>query len=39
VARQASSRGGTVRCALEGDRVRLDGGCVFYLEGEAELPS
>ena len=35
VARQASRRGGTVRCALEGDRVRLEGGCVFYLEGEA----
>ena len=37
VARQASRRGGTVRCALEGDRVRLEGGCVFYLEGEAEF--
>jgi PhzF family phenazine biosynthesis protein len=37
VARQASSRGGTVRCGLEGDRVRLEGGCVFYLEGEAEF--
>lgn len=35
VARQASRRGGTVRCAVEGDRVRLEGGCVFYLEGEA----
>jgi PhzF family phenazine biosynthesis protein len=38
VARQASSRGGTVRCALDGDRVRLEGGCVFYVEGEAEFP-
>ena len=37
LARQASSRGGTVRCALEGERVRLEGGCVFYLEGEAEF--
>jgi PhzF family phenazine biosynthesis protein len=36
VARQASARGGTVRCTLEGVRVRLEGGCVFYLEGEAE---
>jgi len=37
VARQASRRGGTVRCAVEGDRVRLEGRCVFYLEGEAEF--
>jgi PhzF family phenazine biosynthesis protein len=38
VARQASQRGGTVRCAVEGNRVRLEGGCVFYLEGEVALP-
>jgi PhzF family phenazine biosynthesis protein len=37
VARQASRRGGMVRCALEGNRVRLEGGCVFYMEGEAEV--
>lgn len=37
VARQASRRGGTVRCALAGDRVRLEGGCVFYLEGSVEI--
>ena len=37
VARQASRRGGTVRCALEGDRVRLEGGCVFYLEGSVDI--
>ena len=37
VARQASRRGGTVRCALVGNRVRLEGACVFYLEGEAEF--
>jgi len=37
VARQASRRGGTVRCAVMGDRVRLEGRCVFYLEGEAEF--
>jgi PhzF family phenazine biosynthesis protein len=37
VARQASLRGGTVRCRLRGLRVELEGGCVFYLEGFAEL--
>ena len=37
VARQASRRGGTVRCAVQGDRIRLEGSCVFYLEGEAEF--
>jgi len=37
VARQASARGGTVHCRLRGARVELEGGCVFYLEGEAEL--
>jgi len=38
VARQASRRGGTVRCAVQGGRVRLEGGCVFYLQGEVVLP-
>ena len=37
VARQASSRGGTVHCALRGERVSLEGSCVFYLEGEVEF--
>lgn len=37
VARQASRRGGTVRCALNGERIMLEGGCVFYLEGEVEF--
>ncbi len=37
VARQASHRGGTVRCAVQGERVSLEGGCVFYLEGEVEF--
>src|SRR5690606_16523452 len=37
VARQASRRGGTVHCALVGDRVRLEGGCVFYMEGSVEI--
>ena len=34
---QASTRGGEVICRLLGDRVDLEGGCVFYLEGEAEI--
>jgi PhzF family phenazine biosynthesis protein len=34
---QASKRGGEVICRLVGDRVELEGGCVFYLEGEAEI--
>lgn len=32
---QASSRGGEIVCRLNGDRVELEGACVFYLEGEA----
>lgn len=34
---QASRRGGEIVCRLVGDRVELEGGCVFYLEGEIEL--
>lgn len=34
---QASRRGGELRCRLLGERVELEGSCVFYLEGEAEL--
>jgi PhzF family phenazine biosynthesis protein len=34
---QASRRGGEVGCTLAGDRVELEGSCVFYLEGEAEI--
>jgi PhzF family phenazine biosynthesis protein len=34
---QASPRGGEVRCRLVGDRVELEGACVFYLEGEVEI--
>ena len=34
---QASQRGGEVICRLAGDRVELQGTCVFYLEGEAEI--
>jgi PhzF family phenazine biosynthesis protein len=33
---QASPRGGALTCRLAGDRVELEGACVFYLEGEAE---
>lgn len=33
---QASARGGELRCCLVGDRVELEGSCVFYLEGMAE---
>jgi PhzF family phenazine biosynthesis protein len=34
---QASKRGGEVICRLARDRVELEGACVFYLEGEAEI--
>ena len=34
---QASRRGGEVTCRLKGNRVELEGTCVFYLEGEAEI--
>jgi PhzF family phenazine biosynthesis protein len=34
---QASRRGGEVICRLVGDRVELEGCCVFYMEGEAEV--
>ena len=34
---QASRRGGALTCRLAGERVELEGQCVFYLEGEAEF--
>jgi len=34
---QASRRGGEIVCRLLADRVELEGGCVFYLEGEVEF--
>jgi predicted PhzF superfamily epimerase YddE/YHI9 len=34
---QASPRGGEVTCRLAGERVELEGTCVFYLEGEVEI--
>jgi PhzF family phenazine biosynthesis protein len=36
---QASRRGGEVLCRLRGDRVELEGACVFYLEGAVDLAS
>jgi predicted PhzF superfamily epimerase YddE/YHI9 len=33
---QASPRGGEMMCRLAGDRVELEGACVFYFEGEAQ---
>lgn len=37
--RQISSRGGEVRCEVVGDRVRLSGTCVQYLQGTIEVPA
>jgi PhzF family phenazine biosynthesis protein len=34
---QASRRGGEIVCRLVGDRVEMEGACVFYLEGEVEF--
>jgi PhzF family phenazine biosynthesis protein len=34
---QASRRGGEIVCRLVGDRVKLEGACVFYLEGQVEI--
>jgi len=34
---QASRRGGEIICRLARDRVELEGSCIFYLEGEAEI--
>jgi PhzF family phenazine biosynthesis protein len=36
-AHQASRRGGEMICRVKGDRVELEGACVFYMEGEATL--
>jgi PhzF family phenazine biosynthesis protein len=33
---QASRRGGEIVCRLNGDRVEMEGACIFYLEGEVE---
>ncbi len=34
---QASPRGGEVVCRVAGDRVELEGTCVFFLEGTADV--
>ena len=34
---QASARGGELLCRLVGDRVEMEGSCVFYLEGEVQF--
>ncbi|MBD2748659.1 PhzF family phenazine biosynthesis protein [Microvirga sp. BT688] len=34
---QASRRGGEIVCRLVGNRVELEGACVFYLEGTVEF--
>lgn len=34
---QASARGGELTCRLLGERVELEGSCVFYLEGQVEI--
>src|SRR5690606_31564879 len=34
---QASKRGGTLYCRLDGERVRMAGSCVPYLEGSVTL--
>jgi PhzF family phenazine biosynthesis protein len=34
---QASRRGGEIVCRVVGDRVELQGSCVFSLEGEVEI--
>jgi PhzF family phenazine biosynthesis protein len=34
---QASQRGGEIACRLAGERVALEGTCVFYMEGVAEI--
>ena len=34
---QASRRGGELTCRVRGARVELEGSCVFYLEGQADI--
>jgi PhzF family phenazine biosynthesis protein len=36
---QASRRGGVVNCRIAGERIELEGACVFYSEGEAQIES
>jgi hypothetical protein len=34
---QASPRGGELVCRWNDDRVELEGSCIFYMEGTAEI--
>jgi PhzF family phenazine biosynthesis protein len=34
---QASRRGGELTCRVRGERVELEGSCMFYLEGQADI--
>lgn len=34
---QASARGGEMVCRVRGERVELEGACIFYMEGQAEV--
>jgi PhzF family phenazine biosynthesis protein len=34
---QASPRGGEILCRVAGERIELEGPCVFYMEGEVEI--
>lgn len=36
---QASARGGEIHCRVQGERVLLQGQCVFFLEGTVTLPA
>jgi len=38
IAKQVSSRGGVLRCRLDGDRVYITGNAVKYMEGTLYLP-
>ena len=39
LAYQASSRGGVLRCALQGDRVQVSGQARLYLQGQISVPA
>jgi predicted PhzF superfamily epimerase YddE/YHI9 len=36
-ARQVSRRGGALHCVLDGERVRIGGAAVTYLQGQIEV--
>jgi PhzF family phenazine biosynthesis protein len=37
LAQQLSHRGGTLMCEQNGDRVKMEGNCVFYMKGEIDV--